>query len=498
MKKIFILLSIGLSMQYLTAQTVADAVRYSAQNITGTARYRGAGGAFGALGGDISAINNNPAGSAIFNNSTVALTLSSGAYDNQTYYSDGITANKDSDIDLNQFGGVFISNGIGKIRKFAFGFNYDRTNDFDNAYIASGISDNSIADYFLGYAQGTPLDLLELQPGETNADLYQFLGENESFGTQQAFLGYQGYLIDPVSSDLDNTDYVSAQNGNSFDQEYQYTTRGNNSKFTFNAAGQFSENLYLGLNLNAHTFNFTRNTVFFEDTDNINNAVSSLRFDNEYRAYGSGVSAQIGGIYHVSPSLRVGATYDTPTYFTISEETEQYLATSGINDEVTLNPNVVNIYEDYNLRTPGKATGSIAYIFGNSGFLSFDYSYQDYASMKYSPDEDSFFQQMNNQINSQLKAVSSYKLGGEFLAGDWSFRGGYRFIESPYKNEETLGSTTGYSLGLGYILGNARIDIAYDWAKQEQNPALYEGAFTNTAFIDNINTNILATVTFQL
>jgi len=485
-------------MQYLTAQTVADAVRYSSQNITGTARYRGAGGAFGALGGDVSAINSNPAGSAIFNNSTVALTLSSGAYDNQTYYNDGITANKNSDIDLNQFGGVFVSQGVGKIRKFTFGFNYDRTYDFDNAFIASGTSSNSIADYFLGNAQGTPLDLLELQSGETNADLYQFLGENESFGTQQAFLGYQGYLIDPASTDLDNTDYLSAQNGNSFNQEYQYTTAGNNSKFTFNAAGQFSENLYLGLNLNAHTFNFTRNTILFEDNDGTDNAVNSLRFDNDYRAFGSGVSAQLGGIYHISSSLRVGATYDTPTYFTISEETEQYLATSGTNGEVILNPNIINIYEDYNLRTPGKATGSIAYIFGSSGFLSFDYSYQDYSSIKYSPDNDSFFQQMNTQINNQLKAASSYKIGGEFLAEEWSFRGGYRFIESPYKNEETLGDTTGYSLGIGYTFGNARIDIAYDWAKQEQNPALYDGAFTNTAFIDNINTNILATVTFQL
>jgi len=498
MKKLFILLILGLSVQYLTAQTVADAVRYSTQDITGTARYRGVGGAFGALGGDVSAINSNPAGSAIFNNSSVALTLSSGAYDNQTYYNDGITANNASDIDLNQFGGVFVSNGLGKIRKFTFGFNYDRTNDFDNSFVASGISNNSIADYFLGYAQGTPLDFLELQSGETQADLYQYLGESESFGAQQAFLGYQGYLIDPVSSDLDNTDYISAQNGNSFDQEYQYTSRGNNSKFTFNAAGQFSENLYLGINLNAHTFDFTRTTVFFEDNASANNAVSSLRFDNEYRAYGSGISAQVGGIYHVSNSLRIGATYDTPTYFTISEETEQYLNTSGTNGEVILNPNVINIYEDYDLRTPGKATGSIAYIFGSSGFLSFDYSYQDFASMKYAPDNDTFFQQMNNQISNQLKGASSYKLGGEFLAGDWSFRGGYRFIESPYTNKETLGDKTGYSLGLGYTLGNARIDLAYDWAKQDQNPALYDGAFTNTAFIDTINTNILATVTFQL
>jgi len=105
---------------------------------------------------------------------------------------------------------------------------------------------------------------------------------------------------------------------------------------------------------------------------------------------------------------------------------------------------------------------------------------------------------LNTQIDNQLKGVSSYKLGGEFLVNSWSFRGGYRFIESPYENETTLGDTTGYSVGLGYSFGNTRIDLAYDWMKQDQNPRLYDGAFTNTAFIDTINTNIVATLSFQL
>ena len=262
MKKLLTLLIIGISAQYTFAQNVADAVRYSTQNITGTARFRGTGGAFGALGGDVSAINVNPAGSAIFNRSFVSLSLSSDTFDNQTYYNDGITATEDSDLDLNQFGGVFVSNGAAGLRKLTFGFNYDRTTDFDNGFIASGTSNNSISDYFLGYAQGTSLDLLELQSDETIDDLYQYLGESASFGAQQAFLGYQGYLIDPVSSDLSNTEYTNAQNGNTFDQDYQYTTFGNSSKFSFNAAAQLSDQFYLGLNLNAHTFDFTRNTIF--------------------------------------------------------------------------------------------------------------------------------------------------------------------------------------------------------------------------------------------
>ena len=80
-------------------------------------------------------------------------------------------------------------------------------------------------------------------------------------------------------------------------------------------------------------------------------------------------SAQIGAIYKASQSLRLGLSLDSPTYYTISEETEQYLRTSGENGEVVINPNVINIYQDYEFQTPAKATGSIAYVFGAGGFI---------------------------------------------------------------------------------------------------------------------------------
>ena len=118
--------------------------------------------------------------------------------------------------------------------------------------------------------------------------------------------------------------------------------------------------------------------------------------------------------------------------------------------------------------------------------------------MKYRPDNDVYFQQVNSDIDNTLKATSTYKEGGEVLSGNWSFRGGYNFKESPYQDDSILSDRSGYTLGLGYALGSARIDIAYDWAKQTSNPRLFDGAFTNTAYVDSINTNIIATLSFQL
>jgi hypothetical protein len=62
-----LMLCIGIASSCsILAQDITDAVRYSMDDIQGTARFRAMGGAFGALGGDMSAVNINPAGSVIF------------------------------------------------------------------------------------------------------------------------------------------------------------------------------------------------------------------------------------------------------------------------------------------------------------------------------------------------------------------------------------------------------------------------------------------------
>lgn len=66
MKKIFAIAIASLAMTSIQAQDINDALRFSQTDLNGTARFRGMSGAFGALGGDFSALNVNPAGSVIF------------------------------------------------------------------------------------------------------------------------------------------------------------------------------------------------------------------------------------------------------------------------------------------------------------------------------------------------------------------------------------------------------------------------------------------------
>ena len=58
----------------LFAQNVDDALRYSQVFYGGTARFMSMGGAFTALGGDLSSLSQNPAGIGVFRASEMSVT----------------------------------------------------------------------------------------------------------------------------------------------------------------------------------------------------------------------------------------------------------------------------------------------------------------------------------------------------------------------------------------------------------------------------------------
>ncbi|MCT9925374.1 hypothetical protein N7272_14545, partial [Enterococcus faecalis] len=68
-------LSVASGVPSVYAQGEADAIRYSRTELGGSARFRSMAGAFGALGGDFSAIGQNPAGLGIFRSSEVSATI---------------------------------------------------------------------------------------------------------------------------------------------------------------------------------------------------------------------------------------------------------------------------------------------------------------------------------------------------------------------------------------------------------------------------------------
>jgi hypothetical protein len=505
MKKINLLFIGILCMPFLNAQNINDALRYSQGDIQGTARYRALSGAFGALGGDMSAVSANPAGSAVFSQSHASFTASNTETKNNTQYFNGLGNSSASNFDISQGGAslVFESNKS-QWKKFTIGVAYDKTNNFEDNWYAVGNNtnddgnfSNSIASYFYDFADGLRLDEISALDGETIAEAYSEIGRIFGYSHQQAFLGYESFILEPDANDDANTIYFANVGNGNFNHDYTYVSTGYNGKIAFNIATQYDDNLYLGLNLNSHFINYDRSTLLLENNTN-GGSINLIEFENNLSTTGSGFSFQLGGILKLSPEFRVGFTYDSPTWYTIEEETSQYLGTNGSNGSVSINPQVINVYPQYKLQTPGKVTGSLAYVFGTQGLLSFDYSHKDYSATQFKPTNDPDFQFQNSEINNQLQAASTYRLGGEYKVQQFSFRGGYRFEESPYKNGFTIGDLTGYSLGLGYNFGNTKLDVTYDQSQRSFETPLYSVGLTDTALIDRTNSNITLSLSFNI
>lgn len=489
-------------MSTLYAQDISDALRYSQDEIQGTARFRALSGAFGALGGDMSAVNINPASSAIFSQSHASFSLSNLSVDNSTGYFNGQTTTSNSDFDINQGGAAFVfaSRNNSPWRKFSLGIAYDRTNNFDNNWNAFGTNTNnqSIDFYFLDYANGIPLQ-------DINDFNYAELGNRFGYAHQQAFLGYESYIINPDDdSNPNNTTYFSSMGDGVFDHDYLYASTGFNGKIAFNFATQYRDNLYLGLNLNSHFIDYQRSTSLLEENINSESTVNFVQFDNNLSTRGSGFSFQLGGILKLSPEFRVGLTYDSPTWYKIEEETTQYIYTesdfgfdnAGSFDSVEIDPQIVNLLPSYRLQTPGKITGSLAYVFNNQGLISFDYSSKNYANTELKPNDE--FVMPNEDIANLLRTAATYRLGGEYKVNQFSFRGGYRFEESPYVDGVTVGDLSGFSLGLGYSFGNTKLDLTYDRSERSFETPLYNIGLTDAAFIDRTNSNVTVSLSFNI
>ncbi len=485
----------------LFSQDITDAVRFAREDMMGTARFSAMGGAFTSLGGDMSGLRLNPAGSSVFLNNHASGTLNLNIRSNDVFFGDTGTSNNDTNFDLAQAGAVivFTSNDENAtISKYTYGFSYDQVANYNDSYIAAGNINQSIGDFFVSEAQGLPLEFLEPLPNETLSELYTFLGETDGLSGQNALLGYQTFIIDAVNPDNpNNTDYISNIQGNNFRHNYFIDERGYNGRFSFNTSVEIKKKFYFGLNLNAHYMEYERFTSSIEDNNNSDSQISRVDFNNSLFTRSNAFSFQLGALAKVTPQLRAGLSYQSPTWFRVSDEVEQSIETirRGNVQEPNpfFNPRVLVVYPEYSYRTASVWRAGLSYIFGKKGLLSVDYTIQDYSNVKFRSGP---AQSLNASINENLNNAASLNVGGEYVLKQFRFRGGYFLQESPYNNDAIIGDLTGYSFGLGYNFGNLNLDLAYTFASIERNDILFNTGLSQTANINNDETNLFLTVSF--
>lgn len=454
----------------LAAQEPADALRYSQNINSGTARFVGMGGAFGALGSDFTSLSYNPAGLGVYRSSEFTFTPSFYSRSEESKYNSSLANSSRTRFGFDNLGFV-ASFQTGKSEETGLvsvnlGLGYNKLADFHNESMARGAAgySSSIMNYFAEGAYG--LDWLDLTPG-TNYNPYNTLGT----GAWESILAWNSFLIDTANNYYSY--WPMLYDGEGVNQQHSRKTSGSMGEYVVSVAANISHKFYFGATIGIQNVYYKQVTnhseVGFDSNDPISIGgkdyiVKNLNYKQTFEVDGSGYNFKIGGIYRPIPQLRIGVAAHTPTYFNFNEKYIANLQSSLSIDGVlgSENHSTPTNNLDYFIESPFKLIGSLAYTIGEVAILSADYELIDYSLMKLSNDEDSFTSQ-NQDIKSNFRQSQNIKLGGEVWIGKFAIRGGYALYGSPYANSNlnAKASITALSGGLGYRAGRIFIDFAY-------------------------------------
>jgi hypothetical protein len=393
---------------------------FSRNDGNGSARFVAMGGAFGAVGGDVTSMIINPAGISVFNGDNVSLTFQARNTNYlTTYYNNSLTTEEDF-FKVTNAGSVltFENNFNNEWSKLALGVNYRISADFEDRFIAKGNSGFSSFNSF-------PLDIS------------------------------QNPIIYDISEDQELSNYYD----------------GEISELNFAFSGVYQEKLHVGAGLNFYDISFSQQTVLRETNNDGNDNTLNSRFYQENYTNGVGFSLSAGFIYKPTNTFRFGISYKSPTWFTEIIENTNIINNDGFfgDTEIEVSNSDV-IYNNtfggnlpiqellYKLRTPSKITASTAIIFGKFGLISFDYSTNNYKGLYLSGDN---FSQENLFFDNQLKRADAIRLGSEWRINNLSVRGGYVYEQSPFINSISSDNLESYSLGLGYNFGTVKLNLSY-------------------------------------
>ena len=151
MKRLLFSMAILFGFGTLKAQVPADALRFSAYEVLGTARNVGIGGGIGALGADFSVLSTNPAGLASYRRSEFTVTPSL-YLDNTEATLDGSNPNVQKNkfaFNLNNLGFVFSRQGRNpNWRTTNLGIGINRIANFQTKFDVSGRDDRILYRFF--------------------------------------------------------------------------------------------------------------------------------------------------------------------------------------------------------------------------------------------------------------------------------------------------------------------------------------------------------------
>ena len=410
---------------------------YSGSNFGGTAKFNSMAGSMGALGGDLSAITVNPAGTGVFITGDVSATLAvQGNKNNSNLFGKSFESSYNN-TNLGQVGGVvsFETNSNSPWQFVNLAFNYSTKNLED--YIQT--------------------------PG--NSSIKEAVQYESGGNTVNDFLVYNGHAYDRT---------------------------GTASNLNVSLGGNYENKIYVGAGLNFKTAELEQSDFFQYQLQNLGEYANYHKQYTPYRESSNGFSASVGIIGKINNKIRLGAAIESPTFWNLTRTYTEYTDYSnGVDYDI--------FDETRRLTTPMKLTLSGALVASKNFAVNIDYTL-GVTKPKYKV-EGSAEQQLNDYFSSDYKNTSDFRIGAEYRMAGFRLRGGYGieanpFDASSFKSFNSGGTSENRSFsslyigkrqtlagGLGYDFKSFYIDAGIQSITSTYDNEFYRGDYAVT--LDN-------------
>lgn len=468
MKRIYLMAaSLALVSSVAMAQETYENTKLIDNNLNGTARYVGMGGAMEALGADLSTIGTNPAGLGLFRKGKVDLSF---GLVSQTGMNKFSSLNK-TNMSFDQIGVVFNVNKTPNV-SFNIGFNYHKSRNFDQLLNAANALNNA----------------------SQNKLTYQKY-RNQVFRTQDDATYSQVdnlYMKNLLYNNTTSSYYYFPASGYLYNQQ----SKGYIGEYDMNLSANINDRVYLGLTMGIHDVHYKGYSEYTEkilpNADNI----ERLTLNDSREITGTGFDVKFGAIVRpmAESPFRLGAYVHTPVWYDLTTSNYTELTVGA------LRPSIGESY-DFRVNTPWKFGLSAGTTLADRVALGATYEYAAYNAMQtrikdggtYDWYYGTYYESshndrvMNNHTEDALRGQHTLKLGVEAKITDhFSLRAGYNYLSALFKDlAEKNGSlkspgtyyasstsyvnwkdTNRFTFGLGWNVWRFNIDLAYQYSQQ--------------------------------